>query len=45
MSLSEINLQEIDLSIDLRINFVLISEIDTEINYDSEIVARTYYRD
>ena len=35
MSLPEIDLQDIDLSIDLRINIVLISEIDIEI--DSEI--------
>ena len=35
MSLPNIDLREIDLSIDLRINFVLVSEIDTEI--DSEI--------
>ena len=32
MSLPEIDLREIDLSVDLRINLVLISEIDTEIN-------------
>ena len=34
MSLPEIDLREIDLSVDLGINLVLISEIDTEINYE-----------
>ena len=37
MSLPDIDLREIDLSIDLRINLVVVSKIDTEI--DSEIIC------